>query len=281
VLGRTGTSWAKIGGFYLVFYAFLAAFFAVTMTIFYQTLDYSLPTYTPGEGGGSILSNPALGYRPLSPVVESTLIWVDRNNTKTIKHWIKNLDDLAEPYQNKTKGAKYIACDASTKLKKDEVCDFRLESFSKRCSIGNWGYREGKPCVLLKLNRMINWVPEVYTQLADLPEDMPSKLQGEIKALTAANGGVMPEKIWLSCEGKYAPDRDALRDYTLSPSPGFDKFYYPYTNTKGYLAPLVAIELQNPMLNLVINIECKAWAKNIQHDRGFRFGLIDFEVIVD
>jgi len=281
VLGRTGNSWGKIGAFYLVFYSFLAAWFAVIMTIFYHTLSYEVPTYTPGQDGGSILKNVALGYRPLSPVVESTLIWIDRSNNETMKHWINNLNQIVEPYRNKTKGVKYVNCDDSTQLKKDEVCDFPLMKFSDACKVDNWGFKAGKPCILLKLNKMINWEPQVYETLEELDKDMPAHLKAQITEMTTANGGVVPKKIWLSCQGKYKPDEDTTGPITLHPYPGFDAFFYPYTNTKGYLAPLVALELSNPAMNLVINIECKAWAKNIKQERAFRFGLIDFEVIID
>jgi len=285
VMGRTGESWAKIGGFYLVFYSFLAAFFAVIMTVFYQTLDYGTPTYTPGQDGGSILKNVALGYRPLSPVVESTLIWVNRGNNKTMQHWITNLNEKVEPYLNKStvsKKVKYVACDENTVLKENEVCDFNVGQFGAPCEKDNWGYKDGTPCVLLKLNKMINWVPDFYEKLDELPKEMPANLKNYITTESKKRvNETVPKHVWVSCEGKYAPDEDTLGEVSLLPQPFFPGWYYPYTNAEGYLSPLVALFIKAPTENIVINIECKAWAKNIEHNRGFRFGLIDFEVIVD
>merc|ERR1712180_23408 len=93
-LGRTGTSWTKIGVFYVLLYAFLAGFFSCMMAVFYTTLDTNhLPKYSPGNKD-SILRNPALGFRPLprKENVESTLIWYNTGNTDDIQHWVDLLN---------------------------------------------------------------------------------------------------------------------------------------------------------------------------------------------
>ena len=45
VLGRTGKSWLQIFIFYLIFYGVLAAFFAVLIVLFLQTLDPREPKW--------------------------------------------------------------------------------------------------------------------------------------------------------------------------------------------------------------------------------------------
>lgn len=32
---------------------------------------------------------------------------------------------------------------------------------------------------------------------------------------------------------------------------------------------------------IIINVECKAWAKNIRHDRADRIGSVHFELMID
>ena len=66
----------KITAFYIVYYAFLTAFFIVMLLAFFQTVDDKLPTWR-SEAGGLIGKNPAMGFRPGPPDsnIESTLIW--------------------------------------------------------------------------------------------------------------------------------------------------------------------------------------------------------------
>lgn len=66
----------KITLFYIVYYSFLTAFFALMLLAFFQTLDEKQPTWTM-ESKGLIGSNPAMGFRPGPPDsnIESTLIW--------------------------------------------------------------------------------------------------------------------------------------------------------------------------------------------------------------
>ena len=87
--------------------------------------------------------------------------------------------------------------------------------------------------------------------------------------------------IWISCKGENPADQEYIGPLQYSPWRGFPDYYFPYRNTPGYLSPIVAIEFTNPQPFVLINIECKAWAKNIRHDRGNRLGLVHFEMLKD
>ena len=82
---------------------------------------------------------------------------------------------------------------------------------------------------------------------------------------------------------------------TYYPDQGFSSNYYPYLNQKGYLSPAVFIQLTNPTSmeggggallvtsfvvagGVMIAVECKAWAENIEHDSMERKGIAHFEV---
>ena len=88
------------------------------------------------------------------------------------------------------------------------------------------------------------------------------------------------------------------------PRRGFPGYYFPFDNTPGYLSPLVAVFFEKPkrkiskklffknnkenikfwkiiLGHVLINIECKAWAHNIIHDRYERRGSVHFELQVD
>uniref|UniRef100_A0A2P2HW77 Sodium/potassium-transporting ATPase subunit beta-like n=1 Tax=Hirondellea gigas TaxID=1518452 RepID=A0A2P2HW77_9CRUS len=286
VMGRTGGSWSKIGLFYLVFYSFLAGFFSVMMTIFYQTLDTSFqPTYTPG-GGGSILEHPALGFRPLprKENVESTLIWYKSRDKNDVDHWVNSLTNFMKQYEGTStiSGQTLIKCNEENPPNTDQVCKFQDTWLTGNChKKENFGYLLDSPCIILKLNKMINWVPEVYTKVEDLPDAMPQDLREHISNLTDAKQGKMPQMIWLSCKGENPADQEYIGPILYSPWRGFPSYFFPYRNTPGYLSPIVAVEFTHPQPFVLINIECKIWAQNIEHDKKKRLGLVHFELLKD
>lgn len=53
--------------------------------------------------------------------------------------------------------------------------------------------------------------------------------------------------------------------------------YFPYLEQDGYLEPFIFVKFLNPKFNTVINVECKAWAKNIGADEG----IVNFELLID
>ncbi|XP_018016789.1 sodium/potassium-transporting ATPase subunit beta [Hyalella azteca] len=286
VMGRTGMSWLKIGTFYVIFYSFLAGFFAVMMTVFYQTLDVNFqPTYTPGDGS-SILAHPALGFRPLprSDNVESTLIWYKSSDPEDVKHWIESLNEFIKPYEGTqdVSGQHLVECSEENLPEKDQVCKFQDTWLTGNChKAESWGYKLDSPCVIIKLNKMFGWEPDVYTSLDELPDDMPQDLKDHIAAEQAAKGGKIPKMIWMSCEGENPADQEYVGPIRYSPWRGFPSYYFPYRNTPGYLSPIVALEFTRLQPYVLINVECKAWAKNIVHDSKNRLGLVHFEILKD
>jgi len=65
------------------------------------------------------------------------------------------------------------------------------------------------------------------------------------------------------------------------PDQGLSKNYYPYKNQEGYVSPAVFVEFANPQKGVMIAVECKAWAENIEHDRTERRGIAHFELMID
>jgi len=110
--------------------------------------------------------------------------------------------------------------------------------------------------------------------------------------------------VWVSCEGETVSDKELIGPMAYWPIPGFPGYFFPFENSEGYLSPLVAIHFKSPAseyinktiyslffnifyicLNLesiVINILCKAWAKNIVHKKnGVNKGSVHFELMMD
>nr|CAD7206759.1 unnamed protein product [Timema douglasi] len=87
--------------------------------------------------------------------------------------------------------------------------------------------------------------------------------------------------VWVSCEGENPADKENLGGIKYYPTRGFPGYFYPYENSEGYLSPIIAINFERPTTGILINIECRAWARNIQHDRHERVGMVHFELMID
>jgi len=293
VMGRTGKSWGKIGIFYLIFYSFLACWFSVMLAIFYTTLDTNQnPTYVPGlrpdgSEGGSILQNPAMGYMPLPRPdnVEATLIWYKQGDKEDVKYWSDSLAKFISKYEGTEghHGQNMIQCSEKVLPNADQACIFNDEDLGDDCQKKDqFGYANGRPCVLLKMNKMINWVPDVYTNETQFDKDMPQSLREHIMDLTfAVDPPKMPARVWVSCQGENPADKEYIGPIAMHPHHGFNAYYFPFRNTPGYLNPLVGVVFENPASHVLINIECRAWARNIKHNRSKRLGLVHFELLLD
>jgi len=281
-LGRTGGSWAKILTFYIVLYAFLAAFFAAMLLVFFQTLDLYQPRWQ--NANGLIGTNPGLGFRPMprDENVESTLIHFKHGTSGNWKHWTTSLEEFLKPYDTVASSGEYFtSCSFEKPPSENKVCAFDIKLLGNQCTKEeSFGYERGRPCIVLKLNRIFGWVPEPYDDPNDLPELMPADLKEYIKAKYAENKNQM-NMIWVSCEGENSADREHIGNVTYTPFQGFPAYYFPYKNIPGYLSPIIALQFQKPEAGVLINIECKVWAKNIIHDRQRRLGSVHFEVLMD
>jgi len=280
-LGRTGSSWAKILFFYLIFYSALCGFFAAILAVFYQTLDEHRPKW---ELDASIIgSNPGLGFRPMPPEsnVESTLIWYKHSDPENTKHWVDELNTFLQPYRDAEtqRSDNRVNCSFDNPPPDGKVCSVPISKFGSCTESQNFSYPRGKPCVFLKLNKIFNWRPSLYNKSQDLPAKMPKDLKDLIKKEETRDKAA--NMVWVSCEGENPADVENIGSIQYVPRRGFPAYFFPYTNQDNYLPPLVAVFFENPQKGVLINIECKAWAHNIIHDRAERRGSVHFELMVD
>lgn len=113
--------------------------------------------------------------------------------------------------------------------------------------------------------------------------------------------------MWVSCRGENQSDREIIGPISYFPTRGFPAYYYPYKNTQNYLSPLIAVQFVRPSSNSIlccseakylfifktfsfifaehsiINIECRAWAKNVLYNGSYRDrqGSVHFELMID
>ncbi|XP_047477529.1 sodium/potassium-transporting ATPase subunit beta-like [Penaeus chinensis] len=263
VLGRTGLSWAKIALFYVFFYLFLAGYFAFMMTVFYSTLDtheYGRPKYTPTDG--SLLRHPGVSIRPrTSTEFMFAAIWFDSTNPASYEGYVESLDSFVEPYKsNQNVQKRRVDCTAG-KRPGGVSCNFDISQLGPCASDRAWGFDKLEPCILVKMNKLLNWIPEPYTS-KDLPDDAPEELRTYIQNLEKT--GKDTSYTWLSCKPVKG---DCILDYY--PEPGFPQVYFPFDNNPGYLSPIVAIKISNLTVNQDVHVACTLWAKNIVRE-GFR-----------
>jgi len=299
--GRTGLSWAKITGFYIIFFSCLALFFLSMFWLFWQTLDADKPRWI---GSASLIgSNPGVGFRPMPDQeknAESTLIWLNEQKPERNEYWIDQLNLFFEKnYENNTADEE-LACAYGNKNKATPKSPCAVELVTEGCSKANgFGYnvsltRAGQPkvhpCVLIKLNKIYGWTPDPYTQSQEDLDNakkrgMPDELLERIKGLAPNDPQV--NTIWISCVGESPADRESVGPIQYwapgfkSQFPGIPGYYFPYEKQKGYKSPFVFVKFTKPSKNALIQLECKAWAKNIVADRQFRLGSVHFELMVD
>lgn len=243
VLGRTGTSWALIGLFYIVFYAFLAGFFSLCMFVFYQTLDLDVPKYTGVTD--SLLRNPGLGFRPLRRFYD------DLRPTLTYNTEYKgSYDDLVDSMEE------FLKTYESTKHSDNA---FGIGNVTTTCSKDNsWGYQTESPCLILKLNRMFHWTPEPFLDTSSLPIGLQHHIGN------STNSDEDPsENLWVWCES------DDGVTFEQS-SPGIHAKFFPYHRQEGYLSPFVVVRVLGVPVDTKVKVVCRAWARNIEHQQDKR-----------
>lgn len=291
VLGRTVEAWGKLWLFWGIFCALLATIWGLSMGIFFQTLDFYIPKYQ--QSGGVIGSNPALGFRPMrgSDDPYSSLIWFRHGGAGNWDELKQNMNEFLQEYEPgyfANQGASLTKCDFTTPPKlEDEACEFNLEWLSdagsdiKCIQEENFGYYHGKPCIMIKLNRIYGWQPDPYTidEIRNHTE-MPKALKDDIEKIYASDP-LDIAMVWLHCDGEMDPDKENIGTVSYTPFRGFPGYFFPYRNQRGYLSPVVMVQLKNPEPGVLMNLECTAWARNIKHNRARRTGLTHFEFLMD
>jgi len=271
VLGRSAKSWAQITVFYIVLYAFLAGFFAALLTVFFQTLDENTPRWTMQS---SLLgTNPGMGYRPLHPNPDYSVISFT-NNSDSIAMWRDATDAFLQPYYEK---GDHVSCDYGTEREtSDKACRFPVE-MNKCATKNSYGFADGKPCIFLKLNKIFGWTPVPFTkeQIDNNATGMPEKLLNTIKGLDVLK---INNNVWVSCA-----DAESKSEVTVEYDghPGFPAYYFPYTNQKNYQNPFVVMQVHNLPVGTVTRINCQLWAQNIVVDRQRRLGMASLEILAN
>ncbi|XP_014680881.1 PREDICTED: sodium/potassium-transporting ATPase subunit beta-like [Priapulus caudatus] len=268
-LGKTGKSWCLLIFFFIVFYICLGGFFAVNILAFQSTLNELEPKY---YGKTSILGGtPGMGFRP-QPDTEAVLIHFSVSSNKTHSQYVKALDTFLEAYQPVAQqGPHFITCDKSMGAPADRVCKFPIPKLPGCERENSYGFKDGKPCVILTLNKIFAWIPELHDSISIAAANAPDELLQRFRE----------GSIGVSCNGREEMDVQHIGQVEYASASGFSAEYYPYWNQDGYIQPFVFARFKNLKRDVAVNIECKAWARNIHMDSRNRKGIVSFAIMVD
>ncbi|KAM9334051.1 sodium/potassium-transporting ATPase subunit beta-1b [Symphorus nematophorus] len=278
LLGRTGGSWFKILLFYVIFYGCLAGIFIGTIQALLLTLSPYKPTWQDR------VAPPGLTHTPRSDKAEVSFSLNDVETylpyTKALKEFLAKYDEEHqrdqmkfedcgdEPAEYKNRG------DLESDVGIRKACRFS-RSWLGACSgltDSDFGFKEGKPCLIVKLNRIVNFRPRPPTSNESIPEEAQPKVQ--------------PNVIPLYCTNKKEEDAGKIGEIKYwGIGGGFPLQYYPYYGKllhPQYLQPLVALQFTNLTQNTELRIECKVYGDNIDYSDKDRYqGRFDIKIQVN
>ncbi|XP_055546692.1 sodium/potassium-transporting ATPase subunit beta-1-like [Wyeomyia smithii] len=281
--GRTKQSWFYLFLFYGVYFIILFAVFWGCMEGLFRTVNDQYPYYQQADS--LIGVNPGLGVRPLpqNPKKPAIIHFKPGGYNAESDYWVTQLNEFLQPYYNTSilpgEGKNHVKCEHGMQPPPESVCSVDTKQFGPCNPDNKYGYNSTQPCVFLKLNRIYGWEPVYYDDVNELPENMPHDLVEYIKSLPVEDR----KQLWVSCNGVYPADQEAVGIFRYYPSRGIPSSFYPYTNTKGYLSPLIAIQFTKSKRKQNMFVECRAWAKNIKYHGGsrLRMGSVLFSMLIE
>ncbi|XP_008405872.1 sodium/potassium-transporting ATPase subunit beta-1a [Poecilia reticulata] len=279
-LGRTGGSWLKIFLFYVIFYGCLAAIFIGTIQALLLTIHEFKPTHQDR------VAPPGLSHTPRSDKSEITF---KMDDPSTYEKYITSMKAFLEKYSEEKQmdNSKYEDCsDIPSKYVDRGILEddngVRKSCRFERSHLGNcsgekdenFGFSKGMPCLIVKLNRIVNFRPKPPTNNNSLPD--------------ALKGKTFENYIPIHCKNKREEDEHkigAINYFGLKGLAGFPLQYYPYYGKRlhpDYLQPLVAIQFTNLTFDQELRIECKVYGDNIDYNEKDRYqGRFDVKFTVN
>ncbi|KAM9471056.1 protein ATP1B4 isoform 2-T2 [Clarias gariepinus] len=241
-MGRSGKSWSLILFFYSTLYIFLAAMFGGCMCCLMWSISPYAPTYNDR------VMPPGMTMLPHVDVLHGFEITFNASDRSSWRKYAKALEAQLKPYDDTLQKKRNIECKRGTYFIQDNLeesaerkaCQFK-KSFLGPCSgieQKDFGYANGKPCILLKMNRILGYLPG----------------QGTPVSVTCAVKKGTPE---------------ALGNVEFYPTNIFDLMYYPYYGKLrhvNYTSPLVAVHFPNVQLDVHLFVQCKLNGKGIIND---------------
>lgn len=273
----------KLFIFYIFFYSFLAAFWIAYMYIFFASQKYDKLILKLDES--LIGTVPGTTFRPIDNSVTRLVI-----NTKSVDHQVDQLIDMLAPYHvplDRDDNPHVENCTGDAYASnQDNFCYFDINHLPKECTAQHkFGLAEGRPCIMIRLNRIFSWLPEPYDS-SDLQDiSLPQVVREDFNRRKEGS-----RLIYLTCKGQTPTDVSNLDGGNFNsnssnilyyPYQGVEYRYFPYRDQPGYLSPFVFVRFVRPVHGVDIKVECRWWSKNIYHDISIAHGALNFKLRID
>ncbi|XP_052010852.1 protein ATP1B4 isoform X1 [Xyrauchen texanus] len=241
-MGRSGKSWSLILLFYSALYIFLAAMFAGCMCCLMWSISPYAPTYNDR------VMPPGMTMSPHVDVAHGFDIAFNASDRSSWKKYAKSLEAHLKSYDDAVQERRNIVCKGNMYFMQDDMeesaerkaCQFK-RSWLGECSglqDRDFGYSKGKPCIILKMNRILGYLPG----------------QG-----TTVN---------VTC-GVKKGSNEGLGEVEFFPKNWFNLHYYPYYGKLrhvNYSSPLVAVRFARVQYDNQLHVQCKLNGKGIIND---------------
>ncbi|XP_072513789.1 potassium-transporting ATPase subunit beta-like [Salminus brasiliensis] len=256
-MGRTPVKWVYISLYYVAFYVVMTALFSLAIYVLMYTLDPYTPDYQDR------LKSPGVMVWPDTyndEVLEITYNMSDKHSwmkmSECLQHFLKPYNDTTQAHcnhHNCTPGKYFFQHKFEAPKHTKWSCPFYQSTLGNCSGIDDptFGYKTAQPCVIIKMNRVINFLPNNGTGMA--PYVNCTVLEGH----------------------------ENVRGHVYYPHNGtMDLSYFPYYGKLAqptYVNPLVAVKFD--LINQRhAKIQCRVMSNNIAYQNIYDpyEGKVDF-----
>ncbi|TGZ60626.1 hypothetical protein CRM22_008435 [Opisthorchis felineus] len=260
IMGRSFAGWLKFWTFHFVLYVIMLIIMTGLLIIIYQLIISNDEPYLTGMNSPLALS-PGLGMRPRIDF-RTALIAYEASDPQTYMPYVQNIRTFVYLYEevNIKPQDGFATCEQNVKSpdNMDLVCKFYPVEMGLCVKENNYGYDRSQPCVVLKINKVYGWLPDIV------------------------NSSLSPNPL-VRCRGQNPQDLENFGVVHYYPNVTvdgvvygyFSNLYFPYLVQVAYRSPLVAVQFMSPKRHVLLMVRCELL--NIRHPGE----PLDFEILVD
>nr|CAH8876536.1 unnamed protein product [Trichobilharzia regenti] len=259
LMGRTLCGWIKFWLHYFILYLCLFIIMTGLLIIITQLIISNDQPYITGLDSPLALS-PGLGIRPRNNFM-TTLIAYAASDPQTYMPFVQDIRTFLYFYEevNIQPQDGFATCD---KIKSpddiDLVCKFYPVDLGVCVKENNFGYDRSQPCVILKINKVYGWLPDIVNK-------------------SLSNNPLV------RCRGQNPQDLENFGEVLYFPNITvdgitygyFNHLYFPYLVQVAYRSPLVAVQFARPKRHVLLMVRCELFNIRSPGDP------MDFEILVD
>ncbi|XP_069745667.1 potassium-transporting ATPase subunit beta-like [Narcine bancroftii] len=241
-MGRTPGKWVLISLYYAAFYIVICALFALSLFVLLYTTDPYIPTYQDRLKAPGVTIQPQPKYLDITFNVSDPKSWHYYSNH--LHHFLSAYNRSVQEKINHNCTSGNYTFQGGYGPNSKYACQF-TRNMLKNCSgleDPTFGYKTGQPCILIRMNRIINYLPG----------------DGTTPNVTCAVLHAYPENIG---QVMFYPENGT-----------FDLSYFPYYGKQPqptYINPLVAVKFLTLKRNRKFEIQCTINAPRMISDNPY------------